>query len=179
MTAPSAPNHELHPNLRRVAGLIGTWQGTGFGTYPTIKDFEYADEWEFRDIGKPFLFFIERTMINGIAMHTETGYLRFPTPETVELVAAIPTGQSELAEGTVRDGGSTSAGEGTSDGDGGSGALVVAMAGDVRNTSTAKHVERIERIFVLDGDDLAYEMKMAAVGQEMQLHLRSQLTRVS
>lgn len=154
----------LHPNLARVAGLIGTWRGNGFGTYPTISDFEYLDEWEFRDIGKPFLLFIERTQIGGVAMHTETGYLRFPAPDTVELVAAIPTGQSELAEGTV----------GERDG-----ALVIAMAGDVRNTSSAKRVDRMERTFVLDGHDLAYEMNMAAVGQGMTLHLRSQLTRVA
>lgn len=154
----------LHPNLTRVAGLIGTWRGNGFGTYPTITDFEYDDEWEIRDIGKPFLLFIERTKIKGVPMHTETGYLRFPSPDAVELVAAIPTGQSELAEGTVSEE---------------EGALVIDMAGDVRNTSTAKQVDRIERTFILDGDDLAYEMSMAAVGQGMTLHLRSQLTRVA
>ena len=41
-----------HPAFERIAGA---WSGSGFGEYPTIDDFEYREETEFRDIGKPFL----------------------------------------------------------------------------------------------------------------------------
>lgn len=159
----------LNPDLEHISGLIGTWKGSGHGIYPTIRDFDYADEWEFRDIGKPFLWFIERTRIGENAAHTETGYLRFPqpatpqTPGTVEFVAAIPTGQSELAEGTC-----TILPDGT---------IEIRVAGEVRNTSTAKEVLRMERVFRLSGDSLDYEMEMEAVGQPLSNHLRATLTR--
>nr|NLD41377.1 FABP family protein [Actinomycetales bacterium] len=52
-----------NPALAHIVGLIGTWKGRGRGIYPTIRDFDYVDEWEFRDIGKPFLLFTERTWI--------------------------------------------------------------------------------------------------------------------
>jgi len=86
----------------RLAALVGTWRGAGKGSYPTIADFAYTDELTFTDIGKPFLHFVERTWIDGEPRHTETGYWRMPTPDTVEVVIAIPTGQAERGSGTCR-----------------------------------------------------------------------------
>lgn len=153
----------LNPALAHLAPLLGTWRGPGHGEYPTIRSFDYADEWQFLDVGKPFLLFVERTHnAEGAPMHTETGYLRAPSPDVLEIVAALPTGQSELGVGTCRI---------TDEG------LTLATDAEVRNTPTAKRVDRIVRRFVLTGDALAYDMEMAAVGQGLTLHLRARLTR--
>lgn len=153
----------LHPALAPLAPIIGTWRGPGHGEYPTISDFDYTDEWQFIDVGKPFLLFVERTWnAEGNPMHTETGYLRAPAPDIVEIVAALPTGQAELGVGSHLTAG---------------GALTIATDADVRNTPSAKRVDRIIRRFVVRGDELSYEMEMAAVGRDVALHLRAQLAR--
>lgn len=154
---------ELHPNLRHLAGLIGTWRGRGHGEYPTISDFDYDDEVTFTNIGKPFLLFTQRTWMNGTPMHTETGYWRAPTPETIEVCIAIPTGQVELGVGTCTE----------SDG-------IITLRTDadaIQNAPTAKQVDRIVRTVQFAGDDLTYDMHMAAVGVGLTLHLRSALSR--
>ncbi len=152
----------LNPALTHLAPLIGTWRGNGRGSYPTIHDFDYRDEITFTDVGKPFLHFVQKTWIGPEPRHTETGYLRAPSPAVIELVIAIPTGQAEMGVGTcsiVDD--------------------VIAIDTDavVANTPTAKQVDRIVRRIRCSGDDLAYELDMAAVGVDLTLHLRSTLTR--
>lgn len=153
---------DLHPNLDALAPLLGTWRGEGHGEYPTISSFDYADEWVFSHTGKPFVAFVQRTRSPvGAPMHTEAGYLR-ATP-AVEIVAALPTGQTELGTGTAE----------VSDG-----VLLVSTDAEVRCTASAKTVDRIVRRFRLEGDVLDYDMEMAAVGVGLTLHLRSRLTRV-
>src|SRR5699024_8755400 len=88
----------MHANLQPVAALVGTWRGPGNGHYPTITDFSYTEELTFTDVGKPFLAYLQRTWSpDGTPMHTESGFLRVPGPETVEMTLAQPTGQTELA----------------------------------------------------------------------------------
>lgn len=154
----------LHPGLAPVAGLLGTWRGGGAGEYPTITPFTYTEELTFTDVGKPFLHYVQRTWSPaGAPMHTETGYVRVVGGATVELVLALPTGQTELAEGplTVTDNGFT-----------------CALAARVMNSSSAKQVDATERHLTLDGDTLTTRFAMAAVGVPMTGHLTSELRRV-
>lgn len=153
----------MNPAIAHLSRLVGTWRGEGHGEYPTIQGFDYTDEWEFIDVGKPFLLFIERTWnAEGSPMHTETGFLRAPFPGTIEIVAAIPTGQAEMGTGSCAASGDTA---------------TLSTDAEVLVTPTAKHVDRIVRRFDLRGDILAYEMDMSAVGEGLTLHLRSRLTR--
>lgn len=147
----------------RLARLVGAWRGSGFGCYPTIADFGYSDEIIFTDIGKPFLHFVQRTSMDGEPRHTETGYWRMPSPDAVEVVIALPTGQAECGSGTCH----------TDE----AGAMVIETDSSVRNTPTAKQVDRIVRHLRLEGDQLHYEVFMEAVGQGLALHLSSDLTR--
>jgi len=147
----------------RLAALVGTWSGAGTGCYPTITDFAYTDEITFTDVGKPFLHFVQRTWIDGQPRHTETGYWRMPTPDTVEVVIALPTGQAERGWGTCR-----------VDPDG---AVVFDVDSSVQYTPTAKPVDRIVRKLRIDGDRMHYEVFMEAVGQGLTLHLTSDVTR--
>ena len=153
----------MHPSIAHLSRLVGTWRGEGHGEYPTIKSFDYTDEWEFIDVGKPFLLFVERTWnADGAPMHTETGYIRAPSPGTLEILVAIPTGQAEMGTGSCE-----------VDAD----RLKLATDAEVLNTPTAKQVDRIVRRYEVRGDVLSYVMDMSAVGVGLTLHLTARLTR--
>ena len=151
-----------HPRVEIAAGLIGAWRGEGHGWTP--RPFDFADSWEFADLGKPFLSFVERTSRDGAPAHTESGYLRFVDDDGgLEIVAALPTGQTELGTGLA-----------CSDGND----MVVTTDAEAQNTSTAKQVSRIVRRFRLSGDILTYEMDMSWSGGPYERHLSSTLRRV-
>lgn len=146
-----------------VRGLIGTWRGPGRGEYPTIESFEYTEELTVTETGKPFLAYAQRTWSSaGRPMHVETGYLRVPGDGTIEFILAQPTGQTELAEGTL-----------TADSEG----FSAEFRSRVVNSATAKPVAATERTLRLIGDELTVTFAMAAAGQPMTHHLRSVLTR--
>lgn len=153
----------MNPAIAHLSPLLGTWRGEGHGEYPTIQSFSYTDQWEFIDVGKPFLLFIERTWnAEGSPMHTETGYIRAPSPGTLEIIAALPTGQAEMGTGGCTVSSDT---------------LTLTTDAEVLSAPTAKRVDRIVRHYEVRGDELTYVMEMSAVGQGLTLHLRSRLTR--
>jgi hypothetical protein len=145
-----------------LSALVGTWEGTGSGTDPTIAPFGYVETATFAAVpGKPFLAYEQRTRAadDGRPLHRETGYLR-PGPDgAVEWVLAQPTGHAELSTGTF---------DGT--------VLDVATTAVILSPS-ALEVSRLHRRYVLDGDVLRYELDMAAVGQPLQRHLVAELHR--
>ena len=156
---------ELHPNLLALAPLLGVWQGSGSGEYPTIEPFDYFEEVSFSHVGKPFLIYGQKTKAaaDGAPLHAETGYLRVPRPGQVEFVLAHPSGITEIQVGTY-----------TTDG----AAIELEMtATQIGLTPTAKEVTALARRFRLDGDKLSYALRMAAVGQPMQHHLAAVLHR--
>jgi hypothetical protein len=151
-----------HPRVEIASGLIGEWRGEGRGETP--QPFAFADSWEIVDLGKPFLWFTEKTSRDGAPAHTETGYLRFVDDDGgLEIVAALPTGQVELGTGLA-----------CSDGRD----MVVTTDAEAHSSATAKQVSRIVRRFRLSGDVLTYEMDMAWSGAAYRRHLSSTLRRV-
>lgn len=156
---------QLHPDIEVLRPLLGTWTGTGRGEYPTIDDFGWIETVSFAHVGKPFLAYTQRTRHpdTGAPMHSETGYWRVPGPGRLEIVMAQPTGLTEVYDGDIEDR---------------RGAIVM----DVRSrsvgaTPSAKEVTATERTFELDGDELRYTFRMAAVGQPLQHHLAATLHR--
>lgn len=155
---------DLHEQLVPLHPLVGMWRGPASGQYPTISEFSYTEELTFTNIGKPFLAYHQRSWaMDGRPMHVETGYLRHPQPGVIEFVLAQPTGQSELAEGTL------------TQSDGG---FIISLTSRIMNAATAKTVDATAREYRLSGDILETTFAMAAVGQPMSNHLMSRLSRV-
>jgi hypothetical protein len=156
---------DLHPDLQALAPLLGTWQGRGSGTYPTIEPFDYLEEVAFSHVGKPFLVYEQKTRAatDGKPLHAETGYLRVPRPGHVELVLAHPSGITEIEVGTYTVDGTT---------------IELDMTtANIGLTPTAKEVTALGRSFRVDGDELSYSLQMGAVGQPLQHHLAAVLHR--
>ena len=152
---------DLHPDLAHLAFLVGTWEGEGFGEYPTVADFAYREEVVIDHVGKPQLIYRQRTWHagDGRPLHSEVGYFRPAPGGRVELVLAHPTGHADVAEGTV------------------DGQRVELTTTAVLQTGTAKSVTALHRVIEVDGDVLRYELGMAAVGLPLGPHLRAELHR--
>ncbi|HYM49726.1 MAG TPA: FABP family protein [Candidatus Limnocylindrales bacterium] len=152
---------ELHPQVRPVAFLLGTWVGDGQGAYPTIAPFRYREEIRFSHNGKPFLAYQQRTQSpeDGRPLHAESGYLRAVGENRVEFVIAQAIGFAEIEVGEV------------------SGTRIDLQTASFERTPTAKTVIAVRRSIWLSDEDLVYELGMAMHSVPMTHHLSARLTR--
>jgi hypothetical protein len=177
----------LHEAVEPFRFLLGTWRGTGAGSYPTIDSFGYVEEVTFGHVGKPFLAYGQKTRHaeTDLPLHAETGYWRPVGPagsadpaglaeadeglvSRIEVVLSHPTGILESLAGTF-----TAAGPG-----GERGGVFDLRSDTIARTATAVEVVEVHRRFEIDGDTLRYDVAMAAVGVELTHHLSAVLNRV-
>jgi hypothetical protein len=145
------------PELLR---LVGTWQGQGRGHFPTIEDFSYEEEFVVTPTPGPLVATRQRTWIDGVPKHVESGYLRWVGEGHVEWVLAHPTGLAEVGIGTLV-------------------ADTVAVEGDVHVTPTATTVHSVRREYRFSPDFIEYDLWMATdVVPMLTHHLSARLQRI-
>ncbi len=152
----------LHPDLAPLGGLVGDWAGQGRGDYPTIEAFAYEERTSFWHVGKPFLFYMQRTwaLKDGQPLHSEMGYLRPAGANGIELVASHPFGVVEISEGSIADG------------------TIELRSTTLTPTSTSDPIDEVVRKLTFSADRLAYGFEMATGGRPLQFHLEATLQRV-
>ena len=156
---------DLHPDLTPLAWLVGQWEGSGHGDYPTIERFSFGQEVAFAHDGRPFLHYFSRTWIvddEGNELRPgalETGFLRARPEGALELLLAHPTGFAEVWYGTV------------------DGPRIELATDIVARTASAKEVTAGQRLYGLVEGDLLWTYDMAAEGQPLQSHLWGRLVR--
>lgn len=162
---------DLHPALLALLPYIGQWRGRGRGGFPTIEDFDYAQELRISHDGRPFLHYESRAWLLDEQSQPirpamrEVGWWR-PVMEDgratdeIEALLTNPTGIMELYLGRVT---------GTQ----------LEMATDaVLRTATAKEVTAGHRLYGIVEGALLYAQDMAAVGHGLTPHLSARLIRV-
>ncbi|MFV2021420.1 FABP family protein [Micromonospora sp. LOL_023] len=164
---------KLHPALNALLPYIGVWRGRGGGTYPTIENFDYAQEIRLSHDGRPFLRYESRAWLLDDESRPvrpagrEVGWWRAVTDAegraTGELEATMmtPTGVMELYLGRI------------------TGVRVELATDAVVRTGTAKEVTAGHRLFGIVDGALLYAQEMAAVGQPLSPHLSARLIRVA
>jgi len=160
----------LHPALAALRDYVGLWRGRGRGGYPTIEDFDYAQEIRLSHDGRPFLAYESRAWLLDAQSRPvrpagrESGWWRpvvrdnGPTGE-LEVLLTTPSGIMELHLGRV------------------DGHKVELATDAVMRTATAKEVNAGRRLYGIVDGALLYAQELAAVGQPMAPHLSARLTR--
>jgi hypothetical protein len=158
---------DLHPSLLGLLPYVGVWRGRGRGGYPTIEDFDYAQEIRFSHDGRPFLRYESRAWLvdaDGRPVRPgarELGWWRPAEDGGIEVELAHPTGIMELYVGRI---------------DG----LKIELGTDaVLRTSSAKNVAAGHRLYGIVDGALLYAYDMTAVDQASTPHLSARLERVA
>jgi hypothetical protein len=151
------PTDELAP----LAFLIGTWRGEGSGSFPGIDEFSYGEEMSFVDVGEPYLVYTQRTwsLDDEQPIHLEAGFWRPRAGGGIEATLASPLG-TEIEIGAV------------------TGGRIEMMTQSVDRAPSAKDVARVERSLHVRGDQLTYDLRMAATGHPITHHTHAELERV-
>jgi THAP4-like, heme-binding beta-barrel domain len=156
------PQQPTHPDLGRLAALLGDWYGEGEGQWGSGAPFRYREWVSFGHNGKPFISYMQRTAAvdDGRALHAESGFWRALPDGAVEVALTHPIGVVEIETGRWE------------------GDQLRLRATTVSCTPTAKTVTGLERDFEFAGDILAYSLRMATDGGEPRAHLAAELRRV-
>ncbi|MEQ8672645.1 MAG: FABP family protein [Aggregatilineales bacterium] len=154
--------------MGQLRQLVGTWEGIGRGTFPTIDPFEYTEKMVIHAIGNdPLLYYEQYTWRNNasgqkIAAHQECGFIRPISGNSIELTNGQNSGRTEILVGTIEQRGT-----------------------EIFLNLTSKHIaydERMiasSRVFRLVEGQLEYSTGMATVSvPQIQPHLHATLQKV-
>ncbi|WP_336922468.1 FABP family protein [Aquipuribacter sp. SD81] len=165
---------DLARPLVAVGWLVGTWQGAGEVTYPTMdRAVPFGQEVRVTHDGRPFLRWDSRTWqldeagALGQPLATETGFWRVPGGEAgvdgtdVELLLVHPMGYLEQYLGRAH-----------------AGKIELSTELVARSTDAAEY-SAAQRLYGYVQGDLLWAMDMVAVGQPMGSHASARLKKVA
>lgn len=156
-----------HASLLPMLPLIGVWEGTGKGGYPTTGDFDFGQRITFGHDGRGFLAYESRSWLIG----PDGEFLRLAAREVgwwrpggggddLEVVIAHATGIVEVYLGRAI------------------GTAQWELATDVvARTQTATEVTANRRLYGIVEGSLMYAIDMAAIGHGLTPHLSARLDR--
>ncbi|WBB78998.1 FABP family protein [Micromonospora sp. WMMD882] len=164
---------KLHPTLDALLPYVGVWRGRGRGGFPTVEDFDYAQEIRISHDGRPFLHYESRAWLLDDESRPirpagrEIGWWRpvldsaGRATDELEALMSVPTGVMELHIGKR------------------AGTQLEFVTDAVVRTATAKEVTAGHRLFGIVEGALLYAQDMAAVGHPLTPHLSARLIRVA
>ncbi|MCI1260686.1 MAG: FABP family protein [Tetrasphaera jenkinsii] len=156
----------IHPDVAKLAWLVGRWEGAGVVGYPTITSRNFGQEIVVSHDGRPFLEWQSRTWLLDEEGNLErpaareSGFWRVTPDGDAELLLTHPTGILELYYGTIEP------------------ARITLQTDGVIRSPQAKEYNAATRLYGLVDSKLMWAMDMAAVGQPLQSHASAELKRL-
>lgn len=150
-------------HIERLAGLVGSWRGTGTARFPTIEGAEYREELRFDwNASEALLHFEQKTWWKGdTPLHWESGFVLADDAGLYTLVNSQNNGRLEALDGRLEER---------------TGGLELRLAS--RHFGNDPRMRRATRLFVLEGDRLRYEVAMSTTRvADLTPHLRAELER--
>lgn len=151
--------------MNRLLSLLGTWQGTGHGEYPTITSFDYTETLTFQaNQDQDVIQYVQRTWRKDtdgqtIDSHWESGFIRQLDDGSIEIANVHNSGRMELLVGKISHNDD---------------ALELALQ-SVRLINDMR-MKASSRVWRWTADKLAYDMHMATTNNpELSIHLRAEL----
>lgn len=101
----SALHIVLHPLVENMRPILGTWRGSGEGSFPSLSaSFRYTEElcFEALHVTKPVISYSHRTAHadTGAPMHRESGFIKVLPDGKFIWTVAQATGMAEIADGS-------------------------------------------------------------------------------
>ena len=156
----------IHPDVAKLAWLVGRWEGAGVVGYPTITSRNFGQEIVVSHDGRPFLEWQSRTWLLDEEGNLErpaareSGFWRVTPDGDAELLLTHPTGILELYCGARE-----------------APRIPLHTDGGIRSPQ-AKEYNAATRLYGLVDSKLMWAMDMAAVGQPLQSHASAELKRL-
>ncbi|GGF43771.1 UPF0678 fatty acid-binding protein-like protein [Marmoricola endophyticus] len=157
----------LHPDVARLAWILGRWAGNGHGEYADIEPFQFGQELIFQQDGRPFIHYMSRTWVvdeQGELVREfeqETGFLR-PQPDgKLEVVLSHSTGVVDVWYGELHP----------------EQPRFEIVTDAVARTATAEEYAGGKRLYGYVNGDLLYAHDKTAGGHELQPFMHAQLVR--
>lgn len=98
----------LDSTIQLLSPLLGLWQGTGRGIFPTIVSFDYSETMHFElDVDRRFLHYHQRTERRNdgeddfIPSHWESGFIIPTSASTVTVSNTQSGGRIEVLDGVI------------------------------------------------------------------------------
>ena len=145
-----------------LAPLLGTWRGSGSGTFPTVEPFDFEEEIRFLDVGSRDLAYLQRAWRpeSDEVLHAEAGIWRGTDEGRLTAIIAQPR-TAEVSEGTILDG------------------AITLESTSIGRSAPPSKLAAVRRTYRIEGDELAWEMEMATEAvPTLTHHLAGRLRRV-
>jgi hypothetical protein len=145
-----------------LARFLGTWRGSGSGSFPTMEPFDFEEEIRFLDVGSRDLAYLQRAWRANTdeVLHAEAGMWRATDEGQLTAMIAQPR-TAEVSEGTIVDG------------------AVTLQSISIGKSEPPSKLAAVGRTYRIEGDELVWEMQMATQAvPELTHHLTGRLRRV-